>query len=62
VPYILIGRCEEGRLTQFKDNLRTSSVYNVPAKGRGVRSPEALHDLSFGKRICKLRKEDKENL
>jgi hypothetical protein len=62
VPYVLVGRCEKRRLAQFKDNLRISSVYDVPVKRRDVRSPEALHDLNIRKRICELRKEGKKNL
>jgi hypothetical protein len=62
VPYILVGRCEKRRLAQFKDNFRISSIYNVPVKGKGVRSPGALYNLNIRKRICELRKGDKKNL
>ena len=62
MPYVFMSRCEKRRLAQFEDNLRISSIYNVSIKERDVRSPEALHNLSFRKRICELRKGGKENL
>jgi hypothetical protein len=62
MPYIFISRCEKKRLTQFKNNLKISSIYNVSVKGRNVRSPGALYNLNFRKRICELRKKDKKNL
>jgi hypothetical protein len=62
MPYVFIDRYEERKLTQFKNNLKISSVYDVPIKKRGVRSSGALHNLNIRKRICELRKEDKENL
>jgi hypothetical protein len=62
MPYILIGRYEERRLAQFKNNLKINSIYNIPVKKRDVRSPEVLYNLNIKKRICELRKRDKKNL
>jgi hypothetical protein len=56
-----MSRCEKRRLTQFKNNLKISSVHDVPVKEKGVRSLKALHNPNFKKRICELRKEDKKN-
>jgi hypothetical protein len=61
MPYIFIGRCEKRKLTQFKNNLKISSVYDVQIKKRSVRSPRTLHNLSFKKRIYELRREGKKN-
>jgi hypothetical protein len=57
-----MGRYEKRKLAQFKNNLKTSFVHDVQIKKKGVRSPRVLHNLNFEKRICKLRREDKENL
>jgi hypothetical protein len=62
MPYIFIGRYEERRLAQFKNNFKINSVHDVPVKERDVRSPGALYNLNFRKRIYKLRKKGKENL
>jgi hypothetical protein len=55
MPYILISRCEKGRLAQFKDNFRINFVYDVQTKRKGVRSFGILYNLNFKKRICELR-------
>jgi hypothetical protein len=52
MPYVFMGRWEERRLAQFKDNFKINFVYNVQIKGRGVRSFRTIHNLNFRERIC----------
>jgi hypothetical protein len=62
MPYVFISRREKRKLTQPEDNLRINFIYDVQIKERDVRSPEILYNPNSGKRICKLRRENKENL